>query len=384
MTETSIDWGEVAARSPDGIVCTDEARRILWANRAAERMLGRAPGELVGASLAEVMELGSDIGRALGAFESAHQSPVRTLGKRKDGSAIPLEVSLSQCATSPVTAAIVRDLSAQNRTLATDELKAERESFLSTAAHQLRAPVQPILTSLRTIERALATEKRPPPDTMARALRQALRLGRLVDAILSDATALERGEITVQTTPFDLASFTRDVVEDYRQAACDRRLEYRGPEGGLTIVSDEDRIHQILISLVDNALKYSAHERKVTVEVEASDTRARVRVIDEGIGIPAAEQARVFGKFYRGSNVPQASGGLGFGLYLAQGLAQRLHGTLSVASEVGRGSAFSLILPKQWPEADHGNHGSGSRIVRPEPPRTPTRRECHGHVRPQS
>jgi signal transduction histidine kinase len=181
-----------------------------------------------------------------------------------------------------------------------------------------------------------------------------LRLGRLVDAILSDAAAIERGDLEVHVSTFDLGAFTRDLVEDFRLITQDKRVEYRGPLEEVVIVSDQERVNQILLGLIDNALKYSLRTRIVKVEVEALDTRARVKVIDEGIGIPAAEQARVFGKFYRGSNVPNAAGGLGVGLYLARGLATRLHGTLSVASELGRGSAFSLILPRQWPEPGKG------------------------------
>src|SRR5262249_54297171 len=90
----------------------------------------------------------------------------------------------------------------------------------------------------------------------------------------------------------------------------------------------------------------------VTVELCASESRALLTVIDEGIGIPIEEQASVFGKFYRASNAPGSAPGLGVGLYLAQGLARKLHGSLTVASEVGQGSAFSLSLPKKWPETD--------------------------------
>jgi PAS domain S-box-containing protein len=373
VTETSIDWTDLVARAPDGVVCANEERRIVWANHAAERMLGCAPGELEGALLGDVIELGpgeSERGGRLAGFDA----PERASGRRKDGSLVPLEVSLTAHEAHGkilMIAAVMRDLSANDRALAAELLAAERESFLSMAAHQLRAPIQPILNSLRTIERALATGKTPPQDTMSRAMRQALRLGRLVDAILSDAAAIERGTLEVHAAPFDLAAFTRDICEDFRVAALNERLEYRGPSCGVLVVSDEDRVHQILIGLIDNALKYSSRKRAVVVEVEATDVRARVRVIDEGIGIPLAEQARVFGKFYRGSNVPTAASGLGVGLYLARALAQRLHGSLSVTSEVGHGSAFSLVLPRQWPEAERGAA-------------TPARRGGEGHVRSPS
>ncbi len=354
MQETTIDWAEVIARTPDGVVCADEGGRIVYANRAAERILGRSPGELVGASFPEVVALaGGPKGEGTARTE-------RATGHRKDGTDVPLEVShvsaLSVCPDErrderrTFSTAFVRDLSASDRSVTTMLLAAERESFLSMAAHQLRAPIQPVLNSLRTIERAVAIGRTPPEGTMARALRQTLRLGRLVDAILSDAAAIERGNLEVHVAPFDLAVFTREVVEDFRLASPSQRLEYHGQREGGFVTSDPDRVHQILISLIDNAMKYSGRQRVVAVEVEGTESRVRVRVIDQGIGIPAAEQANVFGKFYRGSNVPTAASGLGVGLYLAQGLAKRLHGSLTVASEVGRGSAFSLVLPRAWPE----------------------------------
>ncbi|MDI1452096.1 ATP-binding protein [Polyangium sp. 6x1] len=358
MQETTIDWTEVIARAPDGVVCADERGRIVYANPAAERLLGRSPGELVGASFPELVALPGG-----GDHHWATMAPERAIGHRKDGTDVPLEVSLVPSGISTFATAFVRDLSASDRSVTTKLLAAERESFLSMAAHQLRAPIQPVLNSLRTIERALAVGKTPPDGTMARALRQTLRLGRLVDAILSDAAAIERGMLEVHVSAFDLAVFTRDVVEDFRAAAPTQRLEYHGPGDGVLVTSDPDRVHQILISLIDNAMKYSGRQRLVTVEVEGTESRVRVRVIDQGIGIPAAEQASVFGKFYRGSNVPNTASGLGVGLYLAQGIATQLHGTLTVASEVGRGSAFSLVLPRHWPEgksvaapAHRGNH----------------------------
>ncbi|HVK65712.1 MAG TPA: PAS domain-containing sensor histidine kinase [Polyangium sp.] len=347
VQETTIDWTEVIARAPDGVVCADERGRIVYANPAAERLLGRSPGELVGESFPELVALPCGEGHR---WDEATAAPERAIGHRKDGTNVPLEISLVPPGGRAFATVFVRDLSASDRSVSTKLLTAERESFLSMAAHQLRAPIQPVLNSLRTIERALAIGTTPPEGTMARALRQTLRLGRLVDAILSDAAAIERGTLEVHVAPFDLAVFTREVVEDFRLAAPSQRLEYHGPGDGVPVTSDPDRVHQILISLIDNAMKYSGRQRVVTVEVEGTESRVRVRVIDQGIGIPAAEQASVFGKFYRGSNVPTSASGLGVGLYLAQGLAKRLYGTLTVASEVGRGSAFSLVLPRHWPE----------------------------------
>lgn len=336
MTGT-IDLEAVVAGSPDGIVCADEAGRVVYANRAAQRMLGRAWEGLAGLPFASVVELGEET--------RGSSASRRATGVRPDGTEVPLEVSLSTYGTrgEQFMAAILRDASCSM-------LSAERDAFLSAAAHQLRAPIQPIVNSLRTLERALQTGRAPPPDTLPRALRQALRLGRLVDAILQDAAP--RGEAEVHVSPFDLAAFTRDVVADFQQASPEHRIVYAGPSEGVVVTSDPGRVHQILVGLIDNALKYSERKRAVVVELCATDTRVALRVIDEGIGIPAAEQDRVFGKYYRATNVPRYAGGLGVGLYLAQRLSLRLHGGLSVSSEEGRGSKFSLWLPRSWPDED--------------------------------
>jgi len=343
----AIDWGRLIANVPDGFVCTDERGRVCFANRAAERMLGRAPGELLGKPLWDIIDMQRKAANITGPA-----APTRTIGRRRDGSVVALEVAWTEhdMPWGRVTSAIMREPSSCDRAISTVHEASKREAFLSMAAHQMRGPLQPILTSLRTVELALASGTLPPPDTVPRAIRQAIRLGRLVDAILSDAAAIERGNLKVHVAEFDIAALTVDIVEDFRMASTEHRIDYQGPSSGVLIVSDSSRVHQILSNLIENAMKYSARQNVVNVVLSSLDGKVVVRVIDAGIGIPRSEQAGVFGKYYRGSNVPTASSGLGVGLYMARGLAERLRGGLTVESEVGRGSAFSLVLPREWRE----------------------------------
>lgn len=354
--QKAIDWGRLIANVPDGFVCTDERGRVFIANRAAERMLGRAPGELLSKPLADLIDV-RHLRKTMSAIGQA--APTRTNGRRKDGSLVALEVSLADhdMPWGRVTSAVLRELSRCDRTNSTGR-DIGRETFLATAAHQMRGPIQPILTSLRTVELALASGNPPPPDTIPRAIRQAVRLGRLVDAILNDAAAMERGDLKVQVAEFDIAALAVDIVEDFRMASPEHRIDYHGPASGVLIVSDSGRVHQILNNLIENAMKYSARQNPVNVVLNSLDGKVVLRVIDAGIGIPLAEQGGVFGKYTRGSNVPVASSGLGVGLYMARGLAERLHGSLTLESEVGRGSAFSLVLPKEWPETINGHQAS--------------------------
>lgn len=360
------DAAKVIAETPDGVICLGAGEEVVFANQAAERIFRRERSGLEGKRWGDLVEGGSDMLPRPGSQEERLAHAQRARARRPDGSTVEIEVSIAlhtRDSSSIFWSAIVRDLTASDRSLSASQLAGERQSFLSSAAHQLRAPIQPILTSLRTIEQALKHGTEPPGDTVPRALRQTLRLGRLVDAILRDVAAVERDRLDVEITSFDLAELVGEIVDDFRLAAPGRRFELRAPAGPVQVSTDRVRVHQILVSLLDNAMKYSERERRILVEVASpSEGVATVSVSDEGIGIPADEQERIFSKFYRASNAPAEASGLGIGLFLAHGLAERLRGKLSVRSQEGFGSTFVLTLPQRWTEAERSpsSRASGS------------------------
>jgi signal transduction histidine kinase len=140
------------------------------------------------------------------------------------------------------------------------------------------------------------------------------------------------------------------MVGDYRMAAPHRVFRFKRPLEPCSVVSDRDRVDQILATLIDNALKYSPRDRPISVELRTNEAGVTVRVVDHGIGVPAAEREHIFSKHFRGSNVGHATHGLGMGLYFARKLSMRLYGSLRVESYLGRGSIFELALPWTWPE----------------------------------
>jgi signal transduction histidine kinase len=116
--------------------------------------------------------------------------------------------------------------------------------------------------------------------------------------------------------------------------------------GGAQVSADPDKLRQVLINLIDNAVKYSPEGGRVDVEVEPRDSGIRVVIRDQGIGIPGNEQQRIFGKFYRVD--PQLSrgvGGTGLGLYICRELVRRMQGRITVESREGTGSKFCVDLP---------------------------------------
>ncbi len=110
-------------------------------------------------------------------------------------------------------------------------------------------------------------------------------------------------------------------------------------------MGDPDRIEQVLVNLIDNAVKYSPDGGEVTVSTARAEGRVRVEVADEGLGIPASEHDSVFEKFYRGQRGRAVPAGTGLGLYICRELVRRMGGTIGVRSRLGGGSTFYFELP---------------------------------------
>ena len=118
------------------------------------------------------------------------------------------------------------------------------------------------------------------------------------------------------------------------------------PESSCEILCDENRLRQIIVNLVDNAIKYSPDGGDVEIRFEARNGECLIEVVDEGLGIPSSECERIFEKFYRlDPEQRRGVGGSGLGLYICRELVERMNGRIEVESEPGRGSRFTVALP---------------------------------------
>ena len=225
------------------------------------------------------------------------------------------------------------------------ELDQLKDEFIAVVSHELRTP-------LASVYGAAMTLKRPELDAAAResmlriVCRESDRLARLVDQVLW-ASRLESGRGEIAFEPVDTVSLAHDVVEAARSRLPDGlTLELRADEGLPPARADRERLRQVLVNLVENAVKYSPDGGRVEVRLERVGGQLRVTVADEGLGIPLAEQERIFEKFHRlDPNQTRGVGGTGLGLYISAELVGRMGGRLSVESEPGEGSAFSIRLP---------------------------------------
>ena len=231
------------------------------------------------------------------------------------------------------------------------ELDATKNQFFVNASHELRTPLTLVLGPLETLlnnpAQKLPAAVRGP---VALAHRQARWLNELVNRIL-DLTRLQAGRLPVQPEAPAVAPFLRRVVGQFAPMAAARGLALRGPEPlpeGLHLLVDADKVEQILTNLLSNALNHVSIGGAVSMaaELSAADGYYTLAVRDTGPGIAAAEQARIFERFYQ-SPQNQAQGGTGLGLALSRELAELLGGTLTLASAPGQGATFTPRFPAE-------------------------------------
>jgi PAS domain S-box-containing protein len=235
---------------------------------------------------------------------------------------------------------------------ALDELKGE---FVATVSHELRTPLAAIYGSAQTLRREDLTLDQ---DTRERLLEvitsESERLTRITGDILL-ANTLASGRLRLDHRTVDVSTLATEVVDEVRAAFADRgdiAIDLVGSEGVGEIVADADRLRQILINLLDNAVKYSPDGGRVRLELETRDSGIRFAVSDQGIGISASEQQQIFGKFYRvDPALSRGVRGTGLGLYICRELARRMQGHVSVESREGEGSTFYVDLPVVRPAA---------------------------------
>ena len=231
---------------------------------------------------------------------------------------------------------------------ALEELKGE---FIATVSHELRTPLAAIYGSAQTLLREdIELDESGQKRLLDVIAQESERLSRIADDILF-ANKLDSGQFVLGEKRIDLLALAREVVDQMRACFASRddiSIDLAVPATIDSLVGDSDKLRQVLINLIDNAVKYSPDGGRIDVAVEARDGGVRISIRDEGIGIAPLEQRRIFGKFYRvDPALTRGVGGTGLGLYICRELVRRMEGRLSVRSEEGKGSTFIVELPVQ-------------------------------------
>ena len=323
----------------DGVMMVDADGVLRFWNRAAELVTGHSRDDVVGEQAGEVLAGWQAVAAQIPISEEAELARPVTLPVEVDGS----ELWLSFVAVRSPNGIVYtfRDLTIDRG------LEAAKSDFIATLSHELRTPMTAVLGAAKTLLRddiALSPERRHQLLEMIGA--QGTRLAQITEEVLL-ANRLDRGDLRIDSERVDLSQLASDAVETMRNDAPESISLSAAPNGAAEAIGDRDRIEQVLVNLIDNAVKYSPDGGEVVVSTVPAAASVRVEVADQGIGIPPAEQEAVFEKFYRAdSQHRMAPSGTGLGLYICRELVQRMGGTIGVRSRPGGGSTFWFQLPR--------------------------------------
>jgi PAS domain S-box-containing protein len=339
MVEERTDAARVLEHVGDGIVLLDRNGTIRLWNPAAEAITSIDAKTVVGQPAAKAIpgwQNAVDTVPVMSSPDPGHRDVV-----------IPIDtargerwISISGVRFFGGTVYAFRDLTDVRRL---EEIKAD---FIATASHELRTPLAAVYGAAQTLLRHdFALDETGRERFVSLIADESERLGRIVNEILL-ANQLDAGRLDLEVEPFDAADLVERVVEATRAYAPPSvTLEASADEGLPQVSADLDKARQVLVNLVENAIKYSPEGGHVEVEATEHDGAVRFAVRDEGLGIAPEDQDRIFEKFYRADpQMVRGVGGTGLGLYICKELVGRMGGKIWVEPNGDKGSSFFFEL----------------------------------------
>jgi len=221
----------------------------------------------------------------------------------------------------------------------------QQRQFVSNISHELRTPLSVVLGYLQSLLRRGTNFNDYQREALETASAEADRTIRLLQDLLDLARA-DSGYMQYHLEPALLNDLVLEVIE-MGEKYSGRTIQIKSIEV-ITALVDRDRLRQVLINLIDNAVKYSSHDELVQVILEQVDQQAIIHVRDYGVGIPLQDQSRIFERFYRVDEArARSTGGHGLGLAIVKTLVEGMGGSITVRSKPGEGSDFAIALPMQ-------------------------------------
>jgi two-component system phosphate regulon sensor histidine kinase PhoR len=354
----------------EGLLVVDKDMKVVASNTAAHRLFNLSRGKLDGQRLTELTRNPAIYSAFLDALKGIERSGVKveTHGAERlifDLRTVPLASANGKSAQSaqgaPGALGVFIDVTRLER------LEQVRQEFLSNVSHELRTPLTAILAFIETLEAGAIDDKEASQRFLTIIRRNATRMQELIDDIL-ELSAIETGNVKVRSEEVELAPLVSDVISSLANKASAKGIVVRSVVSADAMVfADPRRLEQMLTNLIENAIKFNRENGSVTVKLERASrgsspagkegladkaknetaVRDLIVVEDSGEGIPAQHLERLFERFYRVDRARSRDlGGIGLGLAIVKHLARAHGGEVSVASEVGKGSTFTIELPR--------------------------------------
>jgi signal transduction histidine kinase len=272
--------------------------------------------------------------------------------ERRDGSQFPGEISsavLRDNAGTPTGfISITRDFTEHMKAVeAEKQLVMLEKEFLSSVSHELRAPLLSLIENVNLLRTGKVHVSNTQDEALNHASSDASRLLDMVDELL-DFSLMEGQSLTLNWKKVDFVKVIANALGSLRAQANAKRVALISAPNESSLVADMDplRIRRVLVKLVDNAIKSSQSDGKVLVTSRSMNGQIIINVIDEGSGISLEDSSRIFEKYFQVSQSPdEGTHGTGLGLYISKQIVEAHGGTLSVSSQLGSGSTYTLTIP---------------------------------------
>ncbi len=345
----------------NGIIIIDHQQAndpIIYCNKAFEQLTGYDQGDVLGKNCRflqgddRLQEGRFEIKEAL--LNNSH-CVVELLNYRKDGTEFWNEIYISPIKNKDgITTHFIgvqNDIS--DRKLQEIRLHAEAEQykslqqqkndFISAASHELKTPVTSLKASLQLLEKINeAHDTTKVSSLISQANRSIGKVGKLIEELLISDQLLE-GKLELKKSRFPLGKLVSDCCSSTRLEG-KYEIELEGDEG-LVVYADFERMDQVILNMVNNAVKYSADSNVIRVNISSADGSAKVTVSDQGAGIPEDRLPYLFDRFYKAEPEGLQYSGMGLGLYISAEIVRRHGGDIGVDSILGKGSTFWFTLP---------------------------------------
>ena len=361
LRESESRKSAIVESALDCIIAADGRGRIVEYNPAAERTFGFRREDILGKGLWDTIippRLRRAHQRGLDVMESdAGSEPGRrfeTICLRADGTEFPVELSVAafQQDGKTMLSTSIRDLSERVHAETMRQESEAKSRFVAAMSHELRTPLNSILGFSQLLGSSGAGDLN---DRQQRFVGHIESSGRHLLALINDVLDLskvEAGQMEVELEPIELEPLLEEAINQLRPLADAKPLELvLDPAApGIWIRADRRRFLQVMLNLLSNAIKFTPPGGKVRVTGVRAGRTAEISVIDNGIGIPTAEQQRIFEEFTQvDRQATQSTEGTGLGLALSRRLLQLMRGSIQVESQEGSGSTFRVILPRIRP-----------------------------------
>ena len=342
--------------SPDGITLTDLEGKLVLCNQQTARLHGYdSPEAMKGMNVIELIapeERQWAMQNNLKTLEEGRVTNIDYTMLRKDGSRFSAELNaaLIRDAHGTPTAfiGITRDITAWKQAMeAEKQLIKLKEEFIASVSHDLRTPLFSLSGYLDLLRNGKVTDTDVQKEFLTRASRDVDHLMDMVNELL-DISRLENDRLVLNWEELDLGAVILDVLLSFREKADAQRISLISApmEPSLIAEADPSRMRRVLINLVENAIKFSEAGGKISVTGEKQNGNITINVIDQGFGIPAEDLSKVFNKFYQSRNIRNKNiYGIGLGLYISKQIVESHGGSITVKSQLGEGSTFTMTIP---------------------------------------